>query len=603
MPSSHPALTRRALLGAALGGTALGPAHAAHPPRASGDKTLRVAFNFAETGFDPVQVSDAASVTINAHIFEPLLSYDYLARPAKLVPLTAAALPEVSTDARHFVFTLRPGIFFADDPAFGGQPRELCAADYVYSFKRFYDPKLHTEHLYLFENEKILGLSELRSRAIAAKSAFDYDTDVPGLRTLDRYRFEIRLATPSPRFVLLFASVLTGAVAREVVEAYADDLMAHPVGTGPFMLSRWRRASAITLVRNPRFREQRFDAQPPADDAEAQALAVVLQGRRLPLLDRVEVSIIDEDQPRWLAFLGGKLDVLSLPPQFAGLAVPGGQLAPYLAKRGVRWRRSLDPSVTHTYFNFDDPMVGGYTPEKVALRRAVALVMDSASEIRLLHQGQALPAQSLLPPQCYGYDPDLKTEMSDFNPARAHALLDMVGYRPSHGGGARRRPDGQPLVLRLASTPDQRSRQQNELWKKRMDAIGIDIRFEVASFADLIKRSLAGQLMMWGFTWGAGSADADFFLGMGYGPNAGQSNDARFRLPAFDRLYERQHVAPDGPERLALMRDALKLMLAYVPYIPRYHLFSNDLIQPNVRGYLRHPFTSDWWRYTDIVDT
>ena len=39
----------------------------------------------------------------------------------------------------------------------------------------------------------------------------------------------------------------------------------------------------------------------------------------------------------------------------------------------VRWRRSLDPSVTHTYFNFADPMVGGYTPEKVALRRAVAL--------------------------------------------------------------------------------------------------------------------------------------------------------------------------------------------------------------------------------------
>jgi ABC-type transport system substrate-binding protein len=596
-------LQRRALLGAALATPALARALTPPPVRAGGDKTLRLAFNFAETGFDPPQVSDASSLRINAHIFEPLLTYDYLARPAKLVPLTAAALPEMSVDARHFVFTVRPGILFADDPVFGGRPRELTAADYVYSFKRFFDPKLHTEHLYLFENEKILGLSEQRQRAIATKSAFDYDAEVPGLRTLDRYRFEIRLAGTSPRFVLLFAYGLTGAVAREVVEAYADDLMAHPVGTGPFMLHQWRRASSIVLVRNPRFREQRFDAQPPADDAEAMAVAAALQGRRLPLLERIEVSIIDEAQPRWLAFLGGKLDVLALPAQFAGLAVPGGQLAPYLAQRGVRLRRSLDPSVTHTYFNFDDPVVGGYSADKVALRRAVALAVDSAAEVRLLQQGQAIPAQSLLPPHCYGFDPTLKTEMSEASPARANALLDLYGYLPGRGGSYRHQPGGQPLVLRLAASQDQRSRQQNELWKKRMEAIGIDMRFEVAPFAELIKRSLAGQLMMWGFTWSAGAPDADFFLGMAYGPNAGQSNDARFQLPAFDRLYERQHTAPDGPERLALIRQATKLLLAQVPYISRYHLLSNDLSQPQVRGYLRHPFTSDWWRYTEIVDT
>ena len=98
------------------------------------------------------------------------------------MPLTAAALPEVSADFKRFVFTLQRGNLFADDPVFKGRPRELMAADYVYSFKRFYDPLERTEHLHRFENAKILGLSELRSRALEGKSPFPYDVEVPGLR-------------------------------------------------------------------------------------------------------------------------------------------------------------------------------------------------------------------------------------------------------------------------------------------------------------------------------------------------------------------------------------------------------------------------------------
>jgi ABC-type transport system substrate-binding protein len=280
--------------------------------------------------------------------------------------------------------------------------------------------------------------------------------------------------------------------------------------------------------------------------------------------------------------------------------MPGGRLAPFLARRGVQARRTVEAAVTHTFFNFDDPMVGGLAPAQVALRRALALALDSAAEARLLLHGQALPAQSMLPPGCYGYDPTLKTEMSDASVPRANALLDIFGFAPGRDG-LRRRPDGTPLVLRLASTPDQRSRQRNELWGKRMAAVGIDMRFEVAPFGDLIKRSLAGQLMMWGFTWVAGAPEGDFFLGLAYGPNRDQSNDARFQLPAFDRLYQRQHTLPDGPERLATMREATRLMLAYLPYIAHYHPISTDLTQPRVRGYLRHPFARDTWRYTEVL--
>jgi ABC-type transport system substrate-binding protein len=565
-------------------------------------KVLRVAFDFAETGFDPPRVSDQGSLRINAHIFESPLTYDHLARPVRLRPQTAAALPEVSADHRHFVFTLRQGILFADDPVFQGRPRELTAADHVYSLKRYYDPEVRSEHLYQFENVGILGLSELRRQALKDKTPFPYDTEVPGLRVLDRYRFELRLSEPAPRFVHLFASpVFTAAVAREVVEAYADDPMAHPVGTGPFRLVQWRRGSAIVLERNPRFREQVFDSEATDGDPALQALAQRLRGKRLPMLDRIEVSVIEEDQPRWLAFAGGDLDALALPSPFATLATPAGQLAPFLARQGVTMQRALQPAVNHSFFNFDDPMVGGYDPPAVALRRAIALAYDSALEIRLVLGGQAEPAQTMIPPHCFGHQPGLRSEMSQASIARANALLDLYGYADRNGDGWRERPDGSPLELRMATRPDQRARQTSELWKKRLSAVGLRIRFDVAPFGELIKRSLAGQLMMWGFTWGASNPDGDFFLGLAYGPNAEQSNDARFRLPAFDALYRRQRVMVDGPQRLALMHDASRLMLAQVPYIPHHHAYATDLKHRHVRAYIRHPFNGDWWRFVDVV--
>jgi ABC-type transport system substrate-binding protein len=563
-------------------------------------KVLRASFRTAEVGFDPLQVSDDSSLTVIDLIFEAPLTFDALARPALLRPLTAAALPEVSADFKRFVFTIRAGIFFADDPVFKGRPRELTAADYVYSLKRLYDPTVHSERLYQLENAKVLGLTELRRRVLAARAPFPYDVEVDGLRALDRYRFEVRLGKPTPRLADIFAASQTaGAVAREVVEAYASDLMAHPVGTGPYRLVEWRRGSRVVLERNPRFRELRFDSVAPADDTEAVQTASSLAGKALPLVDRIEVSVITESQPRWLAFEGGGIDTIRLPPAFAPIAMPGGKLAPYLAKRGVHARRTVSANVKHTFFNFDDAQVGGYTPMKVALRRAIALACDSAADIRLLYNGLALPAQSMIPPNNIGYDPTLKTEASDASPARANALLDLYGY--ARGSDSwRRHPDGQALQLRLASSDDQRSRQENELWQKRMTAIGLRMVFETAPFGELIKRSLAGQLQMWGFTWSNGP-DGEFFLSLAYGPNADQNNDARFKLPAFDAIYERQAVMADGPERRALMREATKLMLAYMPYIPQVHPIDVDLSHANVRHLIRHPFKSTWWHFTDVA--
>ncbi|HPM68001.1 MAG TPA: ABC transporter substrate-binding protein, partial [Piscinibacter sp.] len=382
-------MRRRDWLGASAAWLALPAATARAAQRAAPADTLRVALETAETGFDPLAIGDENSNRVAACIFESPLCYDHVARPVKLRPLTAAALPEIGDDFRSFTFRIRPGIFFADDPAFKGRPRELVAQDYVYSLKRYYDPRNNSENLYVFENAGILDLPALRERALKDKTPFDYDREVEGLRALDRYTFRIRLAAPNPRFVYQFALCgLTGALAREVVEAYGSDIAAHPVGTGPYRLASWRRASRIELVRNPLYRERFFEGEPAEGDTQAQAIAAELAGRRLPLTERIEIHVVDEAQPRWLAFLNGAIDQIRVPVDFTTVALPGGVIAPNLARLGMRLQRALQPDMVMTYFNMLDPVVGGYTPDKVALRRAVALAYDSTEELRLVRHGQ-----------------------------------------------------------------------------------------------------------------------------------------------------------------------------------------------------------------------
>ncbi|MCS6944587.1 MAG: ABC transporter substrate-binding protein [Sutterellaceae bacterium] len=587
---------RRFLLGSAAAAAA-----EALPARAASERTLRVAFPVAESGFDPVQSQDLYSGTIIEHLFDAPLRYDPLARPALLRPNTAAALPEYSPDYRTLTIRLRPGIYFADHPAFGGRPRELTAHDYVYSWKRIFDPRWKSQNLHLVEGAGILGLNELRAAALRDKRPFDYDVEIDGLRALDRYTLQLRFADPQPRFhQLLAAAQPFGAVAREVVEAHGEAIAAHPVGTGPFRLAHWRRSSRIVLERNPRFRPLLYEAQPPAEDAQLAAEVRRLYGRRLPLVERVEVSIIEEAQPRWLAFLQGELDLLALPGEFQDIAAPGGRLAPFLARRGVRLQRTPLPDLALTYFNLDHPMVGGYTPERVALRRAVALAFDEDEYVRLNHKGQAIVAQSPFVPNTYGYDPAFVTPISAFDRAAARALLDVYGYLDRDGDGWREQPDGSPLALEIAATPSQSDRRNNELWKRYLTAIGVRVSFRIAPWPELLKQSLAGKLMMWSFGWQAAQPDPDVYFGFGYSGNIEQTNDARFRLPAYDRLYERSRRLPDGPERLAVLREAARLLAAYMPYKFHVHRIANDLVQPWVIGYSRHPFTQRRWDTIDI---
>jgi ABC-type transport system substrate-binding protein len=575
-------------------------------PASDPTKVLRYAFNIAETSFDPAEVSDLYSSNLIANIFDTPLTYDYLARPIKLVPNTLAAMPEITENGTLYTMRVRPGIYFADDPALKGARRELVAEDYVYSIKRLFDPRKRSPNLYQFEGQ-IVGMDEVLAAARKA-NRMNYDTLAEGLRALDRYTFQIRLKQPNYNFLYYLAYCnLTCAVAREVDEHYGDKVGEHPVGTGPFRLTFWKRSSKMVFEANPGYREETYDETPAEGDAAAQAIAAKLRGRRFPMVGRVEVSIVEEAQPRWLAFLNAEHDFIErIPNDFANIATPSNELAANLRRRGIQMERVPGMELTYSYFGMKDPLVGGYTPEKIALRRAVVLGQDVDSEIRIPRKNQAIPAHSPIGPGAMGYDPDFRSTATEYNPAKAKALLDMFGYTDCDGDGYRDLPRKaptepcQPFTIEYASAPSGEQKALDENWKKNMDAVGIRMAFRKAKWPDLLKESKAGKLQMWGLGWSAAVPDADAFFVMLYGPNGGQANHSRFSVPEFDRLYEQAKRLPHGPERNAIYREMNRLFLVYAPWRLGVHRIYTDLSHPWLVGYKRHPVMRGFWKYVDI---
>lgn len=561
-------------------------------------KTLRVAFSIAETSFDPAFASDAASDAIIENVFDSMLDYDYLARPVRLVPRALEAMPTVEDGGRSYLCHVRKGIYFTPDPAFKGKPRELTAADFAYGLERVLDPAVKSPWLWLLKG-RIVGGDAARTRA-EKTGHFDYDTPLPGLEVVDRYTLRIRLTAPDLRFPYALAVPNLAAQAREVVDEYGHDIGAHPVGTGPYMLGEYRRSARIVLVANPRFRDTRYVPEGPIP-AASEPIAKALAGVRLPQVGRIEISIIEEGQARWLAFLRGEIDTLDqLPLDFVDQALVDGKLRPKLAARGIVHDVLIRPNTYWTYFNMTDPVVGGYTPEKIALRRAIAMGYDVETLIRVLLKDRAIPANGPIPPDIAGYDPSLATQAQIYDPAAARALLDRFGYRDRDGDGYRETPEGKPLTLERWSTPGSASRQGDELWKRDMDAIGVRIAFRQGKVPDLRKMARLGKIQTRGDGWNADYPDGENFMQLLYGPNAAEENNARFDLPAFNRLYEEARTLPDSPQRTRLFDRMTELVVAYAPWRLTVHLIEDSLHQPWVRDYVPHPIRSENWMYVDV---
>jgi ABC-type transport system substrate-binding protein len=592
MTIEHLAVRRTAgmiTLGALLAAVLFVGCFAAHA--ADANKVLRIASDDIDT-LDPIQAQDYYSQNIISVIYEGLYEWDYLGNPPNAVPRTAVALPAYSADRKTWTIKVKPGIFFTDDPAFKGKPRELVAEDYVYAIKRYLDPNLRGGGDPQI-SDLIVGMREMVEAARKPGAKTNYDTSVEGLRAVDKYTLQIKLAEPN--YPLIMSMLVVGyAQAREVVEAAGGDIQARAIGTGPYILKEWQRGSRVVLEANPKYRTLSF---PESSDPALAKLVSSMKGRKLPAIGRIEMSVIAEQPVRVLEFDRSKLDYVELRGEAVGRFLKNGQLEPGLAKRGIVRIPYASNSVRSLYVNMDNPVLGGMDNAHVALRRAMSMAIDVATFVRVVYNGQAMPTNQIVAPGIAGYDPNAKKRVYD--PAAAAALLDRFGYNKRDAQNFRLQPDGKPLTIVLTIFSDGNVwREIQTLLKRDMDALGVRIEFKSTPLQDVFKESAQGKFMI--NIHGRSATPLGTIFQTFYSTQPGEANESRFRSKDYDRALDAFFVADSDAARQKAASTMTEILQTYAPVMPLLYDVENAFVQPWLMGY--HPSrVAAHYQYMDIA--
>ena len=273
-----------------------------------------------------------------------------------------------------------------------------------------------------------------------------------------------------------------------------------------------------------------------------------MKGKRLPQIGRVEISVIEESNPRLLAFNSrrARLRRRAGATSYAERARRAQQAQAVLREAGRdACSARCEPALAYAYFNMDDPVVGGYTPDKIALRRAMLMGYNSAELIQVWFAGAgASSPTSRFRPRCPATSPGIKIAARRTIPALARALLDKFGYKDRDGDGFRELPDGKPLVLSMGSAPSGRDRIRDELWLRTCRELGVRIEFIIRSGPTSLKMARAGKLQMWPVGWITAYLEGDAFMELLYATNIGQTNYSRFENDEYDELFRQTKQIP-----------------------------------------------------------
>lgn len=559
------------------------------------EKVLRLQMLSDVEVLDPARAGSLSSLNTIAPLYHQLLTYDYLARPVRMIPYAAESLPQVSADGRTYTLRLRPGLLFAPHPAFRGKPRELVAQDFVYSVQRIADPASISMSWANFEG-LIEGLDDLVAAARREKRGLDYAAPIAGLKALDARTLQIRLTRPDPTFIYALAYAGWSAVPREVVEAEGAEFARRPIGSGPYLAERFQPGTRLTLVRNPSFKRVPWASFAPGAKPD-DPLVKAMRGAMVPAVDRIEMTRIPEASTAVLALKQREIDFIAFaePP----VAFDGTELKPELKAAGIRAARARAQGYYLLMFNMRDPEVGGFEPAKVALRRAIAMSFDDREWMRTFDQGLGYAQQHLIGPDVVGYDPAYRNPNA-FDPATANALLDRFGYRRG-ADGMRTNPDGTPLAVHMIVSTSSTGRRVAEFMKKSFDRIGVRVEFDTMPPGDRLKKMSTCRHQLTTMDFGGGAPDGVSAMENFYSKHIGTVNLSCYASPDYDATYEKLRPMPAGAARAPLFRHLTELLDAHAP--ARVLPSADDiyLVAPDVLGFAPHPYLNLPYHLLDVA--
>lgn len=552
---------------------------------------------------DPVQGSSVYDNRASSQVYECLIEYDYLSRPTtarSLRPLLLAELPKISEDRKTYSFKLKEGVKFHDDSCFeGGKGRELKSSDVIYSWKRMADNSNEPNGWWLFDGA-IVGFDEFRKEQNAA-DIFDYDAEVEGFKVINDREFTVTLKQPVYRFMYTLAMFQLSVVPREAVEKYGKKFARHPVGTGPFTLAEneWVPKKSMVLRKNPNYHECFYPEKPAESydgmDEDVAAGFYKNAGEKLPLLDRVEITMFVQDQPMWLKFRAGDVDYTQVPAENFEEAFNRRtrKLKKSFADDGIDSRpvRLLD--FIFYGFNMEDELVGGYGDKKKYLRQAISLALDWDERNDSFYNGINIVYDGMIPPGLDGYPEDGIADVSYRGPdlEKAKELLAKAGY-----------PDGKGLPpIEYYTSRGANNAEQTEMLKRQLARINVKVNSNLVDFSALMEAVDKKKAQVFSFAWGSDYPDGENNLALFYGPNkAPGANHFNYNRPEFDEMYKKIRSMGPSDERTALYEKMRDMVIEDTPYLGAMARTRFYLINPRLKNFKPSEDFYTWVKYMNV---
>jgi oligopeptide transport system substrate-binding protein len=565
---------------------------------ASGLKVIRMPMRTdGPKSMDPVRGSTAYDNQAASQVYETLVQYKYLVRPPTLEPLLLEEMPTVSDDGRTYRFKLKEGVRFHDDPCFSdGKGRAVTSEDVFYSWKRMADDDNLPKSWWLLENT-VVGLDEYREQQNAADT-FDYDAPVEGLRVINDREFEVVLKEPVQRFMYVLAMFQLSVVPREAAEMYGDQFGRHPVGTGPFTMAEqdWSPGESMVLQRNPTYHDCYYPTEHMPDDEEAGRDKPA--GQKLPLVDRVEITMFVQDQPKWLQFRSRKIDWLQVPAENFEEAFNKRtrKLKPSFAREGITAHPLPLLDLIFIGFNMEDELLGGYSDEKKWLRQALCLALDWDERNNSFYNNINIVYDGPIPPGLDGYPENGRAPVSYRGPnlEKARELLAKAGYPNG---------DGLPAIDFYTSVGGN-NQEQSEMTTRQLEALGVKLNVHLVDFSTLIEAVNNKKAPFFSFAWGSDYPDGENNLALFYSPNVSPgANHFNYSRLEYDKLYEQIRVMPPSPERTELYVKMRDMIIEDAPFAGSMARTRFYLVNPRLKNFKPEETFYNWVKYLDVDDS
>lgn len=543
---------------------------------------LNTALTSEISTLDPVNSYDNVSGMVIYSIYEQLYDYHYLNRPYELKPLLAAAMPILENGGRRYVIKLKKDIRYHDHPAFKGKIRTVKADDFITQFKRLSFSPLNSTGWWVLDGI-VKGANEFK-KTVGDDFLKMQTTSISGIKALDDYTLVIELKEPSPQFIYKLSMSFISPLPMEVVLYEKNNLAQAPVGTGPFYLSVFSAKKEIILKKFPNYHESTY---PSEGDRYANNRGLLKDsGEKIPFVDGIHFSIIDDSAKRWEEFNKNKLDLIVLSQEYYSEVFDEmGNLREEIKAKNIRLQTM--PTLTYWWlaFNMQDPLLG----KNLNLRKAIAHAIDMNKYIQLFTNNTGQRANSILPPGIFGYDPSAQLPY-EFDLSLAKDFLKKAGY-----------PNGTNLPELIYNTRAESnvSHEQAQYFKSQLALIGIKIKIIKNNFNQYLEKSRSGQLQFFQDGWTLDYPDAENIFQLLVSANRPPGPNASFyNRPALDAMYEKLGKLSDGEEKKKIILEMQKMVNDDLPWVMQY--YSRNFIL--YHDYLKNYRPSDLiWNYPKYI--